>query len=458
MECKKCGTKWETGKKTSESLIVCPFCRESLPKKEEPKFYENSRDALAAIMKMYGVEVLLGKLTSHFPDFAPDVSKNVKKLVYAVYENDAAKVLKNNLSASQSDKERAVKVAIQKLMEAFIVPDMAEIIIYEFTAALGWQVGKPDSPPQQPYIQPQNMSNNDVTYSEPVQSSPRAEKGLAESLRSLTKPVQQESGLVESLKHLAGKLVQSSTSIQSQGRQTSKLIYTPMQTNPQQQAPSLALSANAAYPTTTGIATEILRGEKRNLQFGNYKWRVLNVQGRKALMITEDIVEQSDYNETYTSVTWETCTLRRYLNKKFLQKFTVEERGKIVETWIGNPDNLWSGTKGGNNTSDKIFLLSLEDVDRYFGNSGDYQQKRRKTFRNSRFVADSKGWFFPNIYDGDRQAKFGNITCWWWLRTPGSDSSYAALVGDAGIVYVSGSAVVSASGGVRPAIWLNLKY
>jgi len=389
MECKKCGAKWETGKKMSESLTVCPFCRESLSKKEEPKFYDNSRDALAAIMKMYGAEVLLGKLTSHFPDFAPDVSKNVKKLVYAVYENDAAKVLKNNLSASQADRERAVKVAIQKLTEAFIVPDMAETIIYEFTAALGWQVSKP-APPPEPTKQPTD------------------------------KPTETRS-------------------------------------SSQQQAPGLTLLANARNQTATGIATEILQGKTRNLQFGSYKWRVLEVQSDAALMITEDIVEKRPYNEKYTAVTWETCTLRQYLNGDFLQKFTGEERGKIIETRISNPNNLWYGIPGGSDTMDKIFLLSLKEVDRYFGNSGDYQQKRRKSLKNGNWIAHSDGYGFSNAHDIDRQVKFTNEACWWWLRSPGGNSFLAAFVDYDGIVYVHGSFVSNDGGGVRPAFWLNLK-
>jgi formylglycine-generating enzyme required for sulfatase activity len=117
--------------------------------------YDNSKDALAAIMKQFGPDVLLGKLNAHFPDFA-SVSRATKRLVYAVYELDAAKVLKNNLTASQADKEIAIKIAIRRLTEAFIVPDMAETIIYEFAAALGWQVKMPvpasksPAPPPQP--------------------------------------------------------------------------------------------------------------------------------------------------------------------------------------------------------------------------------------------------------------------------------------------------------------------
>jgi len=238
------------------------------------------------------------------------------------------------------------------------------------------------------------------------------------------------------------------------------------QTSPQPQSPPKPVQsvppANVAYSNATDITAEILQGKTRNLQFGNYRWRVLDVQSDKALLITEDVIEKRPYNVKYAGVTWETCTLRKYLNGEFLQKFTGEEQGKIAETRIGNPDNLWYGTSGGSNTTDKIFLLSLEEVDRYFGNSGDYQQKRLKKYKNGRWIADSYGSVFSNVHDSDRQAKFNNGACWWWLRSPGDISNYAAYVGTVGFVgvygiHVYGDHVRSDSGGVRPALWLNLK-
>jgi len=114
------------------------------------------------------------------------------------------------------------------------------------------------------------------------------------------------------------------------------------------------------------------------IPFGNYKWRVLDVQDGNALIITEDVIEERPYNEENEGVTWRTCDLRKYLNNEFLRKFTKEQQGRIVEKKIPNPDNLWYGTKGGRDTRDKVFLLSLEEVDKYFGNSGDYLNKRRK--------------------------------------------------------------------------------
>ena len=205
-------------------------------------------------------------------------------------------------------------------------------------------------------------------------------------------------------------------------------------------------------------ALEILQGKNRNIQFGDYKWRLLDIQGDKALLITEDVIETRPYNKQYTDVIWETCDLREYLNGEFLQKFTAEQRGKIAETNLPNPNNLWYGTPGGNDTFDKIFLLSLEEVDWYFGNSGDYQNKMRKKYDNGKWVgvADSDGYAFSNDNDSERQTKIIDGTLFWWLRSPGYSNLRAAGVRDIGAVDVGGSAV-NRAGGVCPALWLNLK-
>jgi len=192
------------------------------------------------------------------------------------------------------------------------------------------------------------------------------------------------------------------------------------------------------------------------IPFGNYKWRVLDVQGSEALIITEDIIEERKYNEQWTGITWETCDLRTYLNDAFLKKFTKEQQGQIIEKRISNPDNLWYDTKGGRETSDKIFLLSLEEVDRYFGNSGDYLNIRRKDYDNGKYIADSMGRYFSNSHDSKRVANYGNKVCWWWLRSCGYSSFDAAFVNHDGGVRVIGGSVKNNDGGVRLALWLKV--
>jgi len=85
MKCVQCNSEWKTDESVSSSIIKCPFCGKDLPKKEEPKSYDNTKDALDAIKKRFGDDALLGKLNALFADFAPSVSQADKRLVYTVY-------------------------------------------------------------------------------------------------------------------------------------------------------------------------------------------------------------------------------------------------------------------------------------------------------------------------------------------------------------------------------------
>jgi len=143
MKCVNCGSEWNATGQAAVSIVNCPFCGESpVVKKEAKKFYETSREALIAIFKQFGADILLGKLNAYIADFAPSLSTANKRLVNTVYELGAAKALKESINGSQEDKERAVKIAIRNMTEAFVAPEMAENIIYEFIDALGWKKEK----------------------------------------------------------------------------------------------------------------------------------------------------------------------------------------------------------------------------------------------------------------------------------------------------------------------------
>ncbi|MCL2813618.1 MAG: protease inhibitor I42 family protein [Oscillospiraceae bacterium] len=166
------------------------------------------------------------------------------------------------------------------------------------------------------------------------------------------------------------------------------------------------------------------------IQFGGYDWRVLEVKDGKTLVITENVIEPNVYDLALTDdvITWETSFLRNCLNGIFLEKFTAEEQERIAVTRVKNPDNPQYGTPGGADTDDKIFLLSLEEAEEYFGG------------------------------DDERKAKLGHGFSWWWLRSPGAISLCAACVDSGGSIYAKGRDVATMHPeflGVRPVLWLN---
>ena len=187
------------------------------------------------------------------------------------------------------------------------------------------------------------------------------------------------------------------------------------------------------------------------IKFGNYDWLVLDVQDGNALIISNNIIEQRGYNVKRKNVTWEKCTLRKYLNGEFFKKFSASDRKRILETQLSN-NNTWVSTNSGKDTSDKIFLLSLEEADKYFGNTGDYKNVKRV---NGKGDEDIKGHYLSNDNDNLRIAKFEDKPFEWWLRSLGGVSDAAAFVEKKGFVFYNGN-IVNGMFGVRPALRLKL--
>jgi hypothetical protein len=193
------------------------------------------------------------------------------------------------------------------------------------------------------------------------------------------------------------------------------------------------------------------------MSLGAYDWRVLDIKNGKALLIAQDVTHVNmPYNEEFGDVTWETCTLRKWLNVEFFYSFTKEEQSQIAPTANINESNQWYGTDGGKITQDRIFLLSIAEVVKYFGDSSDLRNERRKDIVGE---LGDVGYYLYDEFNHERIAFYEGESAWWWLRSPGDSSTFAAYVNCDGAVDMVGSYVdddVDDDGGVRPALWLNL--
>ena len=178
------------------------------------------------------------------------------------------------------------------------------------------------------------------------------------------------------------------------------------------------------------------------------QWRVLDVQDGKALLISEKALDSQPYNTSFTSVTWETCTLRQWLNGTFLNNaFSADEQAKIVTTTVSADKNPQYSTNPGNATNDKVFLLSIAEAQKYFTTD-------ESRMCASTAYAKAQGASTCNSYL--YQTASGEATCWWWLRSPGCSQDIAAFVYDDGSVRNRGLFVSSADDCVRPAMWITL--
>ena len=157
------------------------------------------------------------------------------------------------------------------------------------------------------------------------------------------------------------------------------------------------------------------------LTFGRAQWLVMDKTEDAILLLRRDSYGDLAANTDGGPVTWETSSIREYLNTTYLEeKFYPEEVAMLADTSVETGANPISGRSGGNTVTDKVFLLSAEEAEAY-----------REQFRDT---------------------KFG-----WWLRTPGAAEDALAFVNVDREVMISGYDAASAEIRVKPAMWVKLK-
>ena len=169
------------------------------------------------------------------------------------------------------------------------------------------------------------------------------------------------------------------------------------------------------------------------------EWLVLEVKDEKALVISKYALDCKQYNTSYTDVTWETCTLRKWLNNDFINAaFSADEKAMIPTVTVSadkNPDYI---TNPGNATQDKVFLLSITEANKHFSSDSARQCKPTE-------YAVAGGAYVISYY----------VNYGWWLRSPGYIQNNAAYVFIDGDVSEHGLDVLNDDGAVRPALWID---
>ena len=187
-------------------------------------------------------------------------------------------------------------------------------------------------------------------------------------------------------------------------------------------------------------------------KFGTYKqdntakgkepieWIVLAKEGDKILIVSDKALDckQYTYHVVCSQVTWKGCFLRGWLNSTFLNEaFSNKEQNCIVSTSVSADINPIFKTRPGDTTIDKVFLLSIVEVEKYFRND-----KSRKCI--------------PTAYaKANKVLTSGTENCWWWLRSSGNEESSIALVKSDGCIYYVGLTADFEFAGVRPALWIS---
>ena len=168
-------------------------------------------------------------------------------------------------------------------------------------------------------------------------------------------------------------------------------------------------------------------------------WQVLAVEDGKALLISQYALDVQLFHTDWSNTSWENCTMRTWLNKDFWNNaFTPEEQARVLTTTVIADSNSEYTSDPGNDTQDKVFLLSIQEVLTLM------PEKDSRKCQGTEYAKSCDLWLSEDGY------------CNWWLRTPGQNESYTSVVWSSGGIDTEGCYVIYGDKGVRPVIWLNL--
>ncbi len=169
------------------------------------------------------------------------------------------------------------------------------------------------------------------------------------------------------------------------------------------------------------------------------EWRILARDGEKLLLICRFGLEPRWFSVEHNGK-WDNCSLRRWLNDDFLHTaFREEEREAILETDVEPDFHPDYDTDPGLFSTDRLFVLSLSEYEKYFSNQSNALRRCWPTP-----LAKLKGAF-----------AWGGETCLWWLRTPGIGDNMMTYVNAAGGVDLQGCYAQRGEVCIRPAMWVD---
>lgn len=185
------------------------------------------------------------------------------------------------------------------------------------------------------------------------------------------------------------------------------------------------------------------------------EWVVLKTEDGKAMLLSRYVLDCKRYNDGNRKVTWEKCTLRKWLNKDFLKKaFSKEEQKAIQVTLVDNSKKQGGGefceTLPGPDTEDRIYLLSFHEAYREF-----FQQEQALMAEPTdyavakgaeKFKADDPWFKTVGVY--------GNAGASWWLRTSGDTENSAVWANFDGTPNVNSVGLKNI--GIRPVLWVSI--
>lgn len=190
------------------------------------------------------------------------------------------------------------------------------------------------------------------------------------------------------------------------------------------------------------------------------KWIVLEETESEYVLISASVLDSGrPFNDLFMNVKWDESTMRDWLNGTddyddetgskyngtwnfFDKAFTKDQADSIVITTNKTPASELYGVSSSNDTEDKVYLLSVEEFNKYFITEND-DENTTKTIYPMGFASAYA------IKRGATKGKYNEVS--WWLRNSGANN-YILAVNRAGTVGEGGYSISDTDIGIRPVI------
>ena len=196
------------------------------------------------------------------------------------------------------------------------------------------------------------------------------------------------------------------------------------------------------------------------------EWIVISKENNRVLLLCKKGIEVKAYDSKKDKAIWKNCELRKWLNNDFYDEtFSEDEKMKICKISLYNKENAKYMIVEHESTEDKVFCLSVNEIDEYYGIK-DYSNDFY-TGRNADLICDITDYVKKKILQSEKSyMNVSNIKSYrWWTRSfstnhgnlHGKESSYKACVVDGnGCVGKESFAKIGIPQLVRPALWYEV--
>lgn len=176
------------------------------------------------------------------------------------------------------------------------------------------------------------------------------------------------------------------------------------------------------------------------------EWIILDETEDSYLLLSKYCLDAHRFGSIINPCYWHNSDIRAFLNQDFYQiAFSKTEQRAILTTRLFTPRNYLYKNKGKDTyTNDKIFLLSIEEIEHYF------------PIPIAR-VAYSTFFAHNHIINGQWMgaAAYSDNAAYWWLRSNGGTEYYAAFINARGEIIYAGELAYAPHYSVRPALWVK---